>query len=78
MKKTVTFVVALLASLFCTGQDTSNDDASVEKQTQIEELRRTLAEAQRQLDEPSEQLDQNYGQTLERIIEHASRLIGEA
>lgn len=78
MKKTVTFVIALLASLFCTAQNTSNDDASVEKQAQIEELRRTLAEAQRQLDEASEQLDQNYGQTLERIIEHASRLIGEA
>lgn len=77
MKKTVTFAIALLASLFCVGQDASND-GSVEQQAQIEELRRTLAEAQRQLHEASEQLDQNYGQTLERIIEHASTLIGEA
>ena len=78
MKKTIPFAFALWASLFCVGQDTSNYDGSVEKQAQIEELRRTLAEAQRQLDEASEQLDQNYGQTLERIIEHASTLIGEA
>ena len=78
MKKTVTLAIGLLASLFCVGQDTSNDDGSVDQQQQIEELRFILDGAIKRLHKASEQLDQDYTQSLERIIDQASTMIGEA
>lgn len=78
MNKTTAFALAILVSVFCAGQSTENEGLSNKQQQQIEQLKRTLAEAQRQLNEASEQLDQNYGRTLERIMDHASVLIAEA
>ena len=78
MNKPTAFALAILVSIFCSGQSTESDGVSKEQQQQIEQLKRTLAEAQRQLNEASEQLDQNYGRTLERIMDHASVLIAEA
>lgn len=78
MNKPTAFALAILVSIFCSGQSTESDGVSNEQQQQIEQLKRTLAEAQRQLNEASEQLDQNYGRTLERIMDHASVLIAEA
>lgn len=78
MNKPTAFALAILVSIFCSGQSTESDGVSDEQQQQIEQLKRTLAEAQRQLNEASEQLDQNYGRTLERIMDHASVLIAEA